>query len=73
MPSLVFLQNGIDAVDYSANKKNSDEFISANSTDSKYNTTENTILFLLKHLNDLTRDLCFSKEKAELLASWLKE
>ena len=32
-----------------------------------------SILFSQKHPNDLIRDLCLSKEKAELLASKLKE
>ena len=73
MPPLVPLQDGLDVIDCSANKDNFNEFISANSTDSKYDTTEDPILFLRKHLNDLIRDLCFFKEKAEFLASRLRE
>ena len=53
MPPPMPPQDELDAIDYSANKNNSDKFISANSTDSEYNTTDNLILFLLKHLNDL--------------------
>ena len=53
-------------------KDNSDKFVSANSIDSDYDITEDPILFSQKHLNDLIRDLC-PKEKAELLASRLKE
>ena len=36
-------------------------------------TTEDPILFLQKHLQDLIRDLRLFKEKAKLLASRLKE
>ena len=66
-------QDGLDAIDCSADEDNSNKFISSNSTDSEYDTTEDHILFSQKHLNDLIRDLCFSKEKAELLALRLKE
>ena len=63
-------QDGLDAIDCNANKEDSDEFISANSTDSEYDTTKDPFLFSPKHLNDLIRDLglCLSNEKAELLA-----
>ena len=73
MPPPVPPQDGLDAIDCSANEDSSDKFISANSTDSEYDTTEDPILFSKKHLNDLIRDLCVSKEKAELLASRFKE
>ena len=72
-------QDGLDALDCSANEDNSEEFISANSTNSENNTTEDPILFSQKHLNDLIRDyIVFRnvyrfKEKAELLASRLKK
>ena len=36
MPPPVLPQNGLDAIDYSANEDNSNEFISANSTYSEY-------------------------------------
>ena len=69
------LKKGRDAIGCGANEDNSDEFISANSTctDSEYDTTEDLILFLLKHLNNLIRDLWLSKKKAELFASRLKK
>ena len=49
-------KHGLDAIDCSANEDNSDKFISINSTDSEYDTTEDPILFSQKHLNDLIRD-----------------
>ena len=67
MPSPVPPQDGLDAIDCSDNKDNSDKFVSANSIDSDYDITEDPILFSQKHLNDLIRDLC-PKKKAELLA-----
>ena len=73
MPPPVPPQDGLDAIDSSADEDNSEKFISANSTDSEYNTTEDSILFSQKHLNNLIRDLCLSKKKIELLASRLKE
>ena len=42
-------------------------------SDSEYDTTKDPNLFSQKLLNDLIRDFCLSKEKAELLASRLKE
>ena len=66
-------QNGLDDIDFSANEDNFDKFISANSTDSEYDTIQDPILFSQKHLNDLIRNVSLSKEKAELLASKLKE
>ena len=56
MPPLVPLQDGLDAIYCSANEDNSDKFISTNFTDSEYNTTEDSILFLQKYLYDLIRD-----------------
>ena len=53
-------QDGLDAIDCSANKD-------------KYDNTEDSITFSQYHLNDLIRDLCLSKKKAELLASNLKQ
>ena len=71
MPPPVPPQHGLDAIDNSADEDNSDGLTSSNYTDS--DTTENPILFSQKHLNNLIRDLCLSKKKAELLASRLKE
>ena len=73
MPPTMPLQNGLDAIDCSANEDNSDELISANSTDFEYETTKDPTIFSQKHLNDLIRDLCLSKEKTEFLASRLKK
>ena len=55
----------------SAYVDNSNGLISSNYTDS--DTTEDPILFSQKHLNDLIRDLCLFREKAELFASRLKK
>ena len=63
--------HGLDTTDSSTDEHNSDGLISSNYTDS--DATEDPILFSQKHLNDLIRDLCLSKEKTELLASRLKE
>ena len=73
LPPPVSPKGGLDAIDSGADESDCDKFISVNSTDSEYNSTENPILFSQKHLNDLIRDLCFSKEKAELLVSRLNE
>ena len=72
MPPQVSPQDGLDVNNCSANKDNFDKFISANSTDVKYDTTEDPILFSQKHRNHLIRDLRLSKKKAELLTSRLK-
>ena len=71
MPPPVPPLHGLDTTDSSTDKHNSDGLISSNYTDS--DTTEDPILFSQKHLNGLIRDLCLSKEKAELLASRFKE
>ena len=71
MPPPVPPQHGLDATDSSADENNSDGLTSSNYTDS--DTNKDPILFSQKHLNDLIRDLCLSKEKAELLATRLKE
>ena len=71
MPPPVPPLHGLDTTDSSTDEHNSDGLISSNYTDS--DTTEDPILFSQKHLHDLIRDLCLSKEKAELLASRLKE
>ena len=71
MPPPVPPLHGLDTTDSSTDEHNSDGLISSNYTDS--DTTEDSILFSQKYLNDLIRDLCLSKEKAELLASRLKE
>ena len=71
MPPPVPPLHGLDTTNSSTDEHNSDELISSNYTDS--DTTEDPILFSQKHLNDLIRDLYLSKEKAELLASRLKE
>ena len=73
MPPRVPPQDGLDAIDCSSNESNSNRFIFANSTDSEYDTTEDPIVFSQKHLNNQIGNLCLSKEKAELLASRLKE
>ena len=73
IPTPVPPQNGLDAIDCSANENNSDEFVFANSTDSEYDATEDPTFFSKKQLYDQIRDLGLSKEKAELLASRLKE
>ena len=71
MPPPVPPLHGLDTTDSSTDEHNSDGLISSNYTDS--DTTEDAILFSQKHLNDLIRDLCLSKKKAELFASRLKE
>ena len=71
MPPPVPLQHGLDVTNSSADEDNSDGLTSSNYTDSDAN--EDPILFSQKHLNDFIRDLCLSTEKAELLASRLKE
>ena len=71
MPPPVPPLHGLDTTDSSTDEHNSDGLISSNYTD--FDTTEDPILFSQKHLNDLIRDLCLSKEKVELLASRLKE
>ena len=73
MPPPMLSQDWLDAINCSANEGNFDEFISANSSDSEYYTTENPILFSQKHLNDLIRDLCVFNERAELFAPRFKE
>ena len=72
MPQPVAPHDRFDARDCNTNEDNCDKFISFNSTDFKYVTIEKPILFLQKHLNHLTTDLCLCKKKAELLASRLK-
>ena len=67
MSTPVLPQDGLDAIDCNANEDNSNEFISAISIDFEHDTTENSILFSQKHLNDLIRDLCLSKEKKSSL------
>ena len=59
----LFNVNG--ASDSSADEDNSDGLISSNYTNS--DTSEDPILFLQKHLNDLIRDLCLSKERRSSL------
>ena len=51
MPPPVPPQDGLDAINCSANKDNANKVVSANSTDSEYDTTEDPILFSHKHLN----------------------
>ena len=65
MPQSVPPQEGFNAIDFSANEDNSDKFISANSTDSEYDTTENPFLF--SHLNGLIRDLCLLRKRQSFL------
>ena len=73
MPPSMPSQDGLDAIDCSANETNSEKFISANSTYFEYNITEDSILFSEKDLNNLIKDLYFYKKKAELLALRLKQ
>ena len=72
IPPSVPPQDGLDAIDCSANENNSEKFISANSTNSVYDTTGDPIVFSQKYLNDLSKDLRLSKEKVDL-ALRLKE
>ena len=65
MPPTLPSQHELDATDSSADEDNSDELISSNYID--YDTTEDPILFSQKHLNDLIRDVCISKEKGSSL------
>ena len=53
MPRPVSPKDGLDAIDSSADENDCDEFISLDSADSKYNSTENLILFSQKHLNQV--------------------
>ena len=68
MPQPASPKDGLDGIDSSAGGDDCEKFICVNSTDSQYNSTENSIIFSQKHLNDLFRDLCLSKKKLELLA-----
>ena len=61
MPPPVPSQHELDATDGNADEDNSDGLISSNYTNS--DTTEDPILFSQKHLNDLIRDLCLSKQR----------
>ena len=70
MPLSVFPQDGLNAIHCSANKDNFDKFISANFTDSEYDTTEDPILFSRKH--HLITNLCLFKERKELVHQGLK-
>ena len=65
MPPPVPSQHELDVTDSSADEGNSVGLISSNYTDS--DTLEDPILFSQKHLNDLIRDLCLSKEKGSSL------
>ena len=57
MPPPVPSQDGLGAIDCNANKDTFNKFISANFTDSEYDTTEDLyfILFSQKYLNDLIK------------------
>ena len=57
-------QDELGAIDCSANEENSNKFISTNSSNSEYDTTEDPILFAQKHLNDLIRDLSLYRPAA---------
>ena len=65
MPPPVPSLRELDATDGSVDEDNSDGLISSNYTNS--DTTEDPILFSQKHLNDLIRDLCLSKERRSSL------
>ena len=58
-------QRELVVTDSSAVEDHTDELISFNYIDS--DTTEDPILFSQKHLNNLIRDLCISKEKGSSL------
>ena len=65
MPPTLPSQRELVATDSSAVEDRTDELISFNYIDS--DTTEDPILFSQKHLNNLIRDLCISKEKGSSL------
>ena len=65
MPPTLPSQRELVATDSSAVEDHTDELISSNYIDS--DTTEDPILFSQKHLNNLIRDLCISKEKGSSL------
>ena len=64
MPPPVPSQNELDT-DSSADEDNSDGLISSNYTN--FDTTEDPVFISQKHLNDLIRDLCLSKERRSSL------
>ena len=65
MPPTLPSQRELVVTDSSAVEDHTNELISSNYIDS--DTTEDPILFLQKHLNNLIRDLCISKEKGSSL------
>ena len=65
MPPTLPFQRELVATDSSAVEDHTNELISSNYIDS--DTTEDPILFSQKHLNNLIRDLCISKEKGSSL------
>ena len=65
MPPTLPSQRELVATDSSAVEDHTNELISSNYIDS--DTTEDPILFSQKHLNNLIRDLCISKEKGSSL------
>ena len=65
MPLPVPSQHEPDVTDSGADEDNSDGLISSNYTNS--DTAEDLVLFSQKHLNDLIRDLCLSKERRSSL------
>ena len=65
MPPTLPSQRELVATDSSAVEDHTNELISSYYIDS--DTTEDPILFSQKHLNNLIRDLCISKEKGSSL------
>ena len=65
MPPTLPSQRELVVTDSSAVEDHTNELISSNYIDS--DTTEDPILFSQKHLNNLIRDLCISKEKGSSL------
>ena len=64
MPPTLPSQRELVATDSSAVEDHTNELISSNYIDS------DPILFSQKHLNNLIRDLCISKEKGSSLHHW---
>ena len=62
----------LDVIGCSANEDNSDKFIFANSTDLS-TILQKILSYFHKNIYNLIRNLCHSKEKAELLASRFKK
>ena len=75
MPALIPPEDGLDNLADEVVFDEDTRSAPSYATSSEYEPEENLkpILFSLKQLNDLIRDLALSKQKAELLASRLQE